>query len=80
VHLWHHDFFSSYWLLTCLGEQFISEVQAKVGCAVGQDAPLLIRIETKAGHGGGKPTDKVIAEFSDIYAFVAKAIGAEWID
>ncbi len=31
--------------------------------------PVLIRIETQAGHGGGKPTDKIIEEAVDIYAF-----------
>jgi prolyl oligopeptidase len=31
--------------------------------------PILIRIETKAGHGGGKPTSKVIEEYGDIWAF-----------
>jgi prolyl oligopeptidase len=31
--------------------------------------PVLIRIETKAGHGGGKPTSKIIEEYADIYAF-----------
>ncbi len=31
--------------------------------------PLLIRIETKAGHGAGKPTDKIIQEWTDRYAF-----------
>jgi prolyl oligopeptidase len=31
--------------------------------------PVIIRIETKAGHGGGKPTSKVIEEYADIYAF-----------
>ena len=41
------------------------------------DAPHLIRIETRAGHGSGKPTDKVIEEYSDIYAFLAHAIGLE---
>ncbi|MEA3450840.1 MAG: prolyl oligopeptidase family serine peptidase, partial [Bacteroidota bacterium] len=32
--------------------------------------PLLIRIETKAGHGAGKPTEKILEEVADIYAFV----------
>ncbi|NRD90484.1 S9 family peptidase [Sphingopyxis sp. BSNA05] len=41
------------------------------------DAPHLIRIETRAGHGSGKPTDKVIEEYSDIYAFLAHAIGLD---
>jgi len=35
-----------------------------------QTKPLLIRIETKAGHGAGKPTAKVIEEIADIYAFI----------
>lgn len=39
--------------------------------------PALIRIETRAGHGAGKPTDKTIAEYADIYAFLAKALNIE---
>jgi prolyl oligopeptidase len=41
------------------------------------DRPHLIRIETRAGHGSGKPTDKIIAEFADIYAFIAQWTGLE---
>jgi len=40
-------------------------------------APHLIRIETRAGHGSGKPTDKQIEEFSDMYAFIARFTGME---
>jgi len=40
-------------------------------------APHLIRIETRAGHGSGKPTDKQIAEFTDMYAFIAHFTGLE---
>ena len=40
-------------------------------------APILIRIETRAGHGGGKPTDKIIAEISDQYAFLLTELGME---
>ena len=36
------------------------------------DEPMLIRIETKAGHGSGKPTSKVIEEIADIYAFMVE--------
>lgn len=39
--------------------------------------PHLIRIETRAGHGAGKPTDKQIEEYSDMYAFIAQHTGLE---
>jgi len=35
-------------------------------------APTLIRIETKAGHGMGKPTAKIIEEMTDRWAFLAR--------
>jgi prolyl oligopeptidase len=38
------------------------------------DAPVLIRIETSAGHGAGKPIQKVIEEVSDQYAFLVRHI------
>ena len=41
-------------------------------------APVLIRIETKAGHGAGKPTTKIIEERADIYAFLVKSLGMAW--
>ena len=37
--------------------------------------PHLIRIETRAGHGAGKPTDKVVAEGADVLAFMAQWTG-----
>ena len=37
--------------------------------------PHLIRIETRAGHGSGKPTDKIIEEAADQWAFIAKWTG-----
>ncbi|GAA0322066.1 prolyl oligopeptidase family serine peptidase [Sphingomonas oligophenolica] len=37
--------------------------------------PHLIRIETRAGHGSGKPTDKIIAEAADNWAFAAAWTG-----
>lgn len=40
--------------------------------------PFLARIEVAAGHGAGKPTSKVIEESADIYAFLAKYLGATW--
>ena len=38
-------------------------------------APVLIRIETRAGHGAGKPTSKQIEEIADQYAFLVKNLG-----
>jgi len=38
-------------------------------------APALIRIETRAGHGAGKPTSKIIEETADQWAFLVKSLG-----
>ncbi|MDH4074145.1 MAG: prolyl oligopeptidase family serine peptidase, partial [Gammaproteobacteria bacterium] len=45
---------------------------ARIQQAQGGDAPVLIRIETRAGHGAGVPTEKRIAEYADIWAFVVR--------
>ena len=41
------------------------------------DAPVLIRIETRGGHGAGKPTAMVIEERADILGFISWALGME---
>ncbi|MCA8995222.1 MAG: S9 family peptidase [Planctomycetaceae bacterium] len=41
------------------------------------DSPILIRIETKAGHGAGKPTAKIIDELTDLWAFLVKNLDFE---
>ncbi|NEP16958.1 MAG: S9 family peptidase [Leptolyngbya sp. SIO4C1] len=38
------------------------------------DSPVMIRIETKAGHGAGKPTAKIIEEVADKWAFLAEVL------
>lgn len=38
------------------------------------EQPVLIRIETKAGHGGGKPTAKIIEELADEWAFLVREL------
>jgi prolyl oligopeptidase len=48
---------------------------AALQAAQGGPAPVLIRIETKAGHGAGKPTTKIIEERADAYAFLVRALG-----
>ena len=53
--------------------KYISELQA----ADPNGAPHLIRIETRAGHGSGKPTAKIIEEAADVYAFLAYFTGLD---
>ncbi len=38
------------------------------------DAPILLRVESKGGHGGGRPTDKIIDDQADRYAFLVKSL------
>jgi prolyl oligopeptidase len=40
--------------------------------------PALIRIETRAGHGVGKPTSKIIEENADMWAFLVENLNIEW--
>ena len=51
--------------------KFAATLQAAQGC----DKPTLIRIETKAGHGAGKPTTKIIEETADRWTFLVKELG-----
>jgi prolyl oligopeptidase len=48
---------------------------AALQVAQGGDAPTLIRIETSAGHGAGKPVHKVIEERTDMLAFCEATVG-----
>jgi len=43
----------------------------------GSTAPILIRIETRAGHGAGKPTTKTIDEYADRLAFLTRELKME---
>lgn len=45
---------------------------AAMQAAQSGDAPVLIRIETRAGHGAGVPTEKVIEEYADRWAFLVE--------
>lgn len=48
---------------------------AALQAAQAGEAPVLIRIETRAGHGAGKPTSKLIEEAADRWAFLVRALG-----
>ncbi len=54
--------------------KFAAALQA-AQAASGHDAPALIRVQTKAGHGFGKPTALLIEEQTDIWAFLVSALG-----
>jgi len=51
--------------------KFAAALQYAQSC----DNPTLIRIETRAGHGAGKPTQLRIEEIADMYAFLYHALG-----
>lgn len=42
--------------------------------------PIIGRIEVKAGHGAGRPTQKMIDEAADRYSFMAKMVNASWTE
>jgi prolyl oligopeptidase len=50
---------------------------AALQAAQSGNAPALIRIQTKAGHGLGKPTGVIIQEQTDIWAFLVRVLGME---
>jgi prolyl oligopeptidase len=51
-------------------KKFVATLQA---ASPGRN-PILLHVETKAGHGGGKPLDKIIDEQADIFAFLCKTL------
>lgn len=51
-----------------MAKKFAARLQA----ADGDDSPVLIRVETRAGHGAGKPVSKMIEEDADIFTFLFK--------
>jgi prolyl oligopeptidase len=51
--------------------KFAAALQSAQAC----NNPVLIRIETRAGHGGGKPTTKIIEEVADQWAFLVRVLG-----
>jgi prolyl oligopeptidase len=50
---------------------------AALQAAQGGSQPILIRIDTKAGHGAGKPTAKLIEETADRWAFLVQVLGIQ---
>ncbi|XP_060769797.1 prolyl endopeptidase [Neoarius graeffei] len=60
--------------------KYIATLQHVIGRWSGQSNPLFIYVDTKSGHGAGKPTSKVIQEVADTYAFIARCLDLHWIN
>ncbi|XP_074106532.1 prolyl endopeptidase [Cotesia typhae] len=58
--------------------KLIATLQHVLGKLPQQTNPLLARIDTKAGHGRGKPTTKVIEEIRDIFVFIIKTLNLKF--
>ncbi|XP_073958328.1 prolyl endopeptidase isoform X1 [Choristoneura fumiferana] len=59
--------------------KFVAALQHAAGAAPPQTRPLLARVDTKAGHGTGKPTAKIIDEHTDILCFMTQALGLKFV-
>ena len=53
------------------------KMAARMQAANGGDRPILLRIETKAGHGQGKPVNKQVEEQTDVYTFLFWQLGMQ---
>jgi len=62
--------------------KYVSALQHAWAGRAEQKQPLLIRIETKAGHGAGMPLTKRMQEQADVFSFISKAseIKLQWTD
>jgi prolyl oligopeptidase len=58
-------------------KKMAAEMQAEARNGTSRTRPILLRIETKAGHGAGKPVTKQIEEFTDIYSFLFWQLGVK---
>src|SRR5204863_4621267 len=53
------------------------KMAARLQAATSSERPILLRLETKAGHGAGKPRGKVLEELVDVWSFVFSQLGLE---
>jgi prolyl oligopeptidase len=56
-------------------KKMAAEMQAEAKNGSSKTRPILLRIESKAGHGAGKPVTKQIEEFTDVYSFLFWELG-----
>jgi prolyl oligopeptidase len=53
------------------------KMAARLQAATSNDRPILLRLESRAGHGAGKPLAKVLDEHTDSWTFVFSELGVE---
>jgi prolyl oligopeptidase len=53
------------------------KLAARLQAATSSQAPILLRIEGKAGHGAGKPVAKIIAQYTDEFSFLFEQLGVQ---
>ncbi|MGA8343846.1 MAG: prolyl oligopeptidase family serine peptidase [Candidatus Sulfotelmatobacter sp.] len=58
-------------------KKMAAEMQSEAKNGASHTRPILLRIETKAGHGAGKPVTKQIEEFTDVYSFLFWQLGVK---
>jgi len=58
-------------------KKMAAEMQDEAKNGASKTRPILLRIETKAGHGAGKPVTKQIEEFTDVYSFLFWQLGVK---
>jgi prolyl oligopeptidase len=58
-------------------KKMAAEMQAEAKNGESKTRPILLRIESKAGHGQGKPVTKQIEEYTDIYSFLFWQLGVK---
>uniref|UniRef100_A0A8C7W7I8 Prolyl endopeptidase n=1 Tax=Oncorhynchus mykiss TaxID=8022 RepID=A0A8C7W7I8_ONCMY len=58
--------------------KYCATLQHGVGNSPGQAQPLMVRVDTRSGHGAGKPTTKTILEDTHVFSFIAQTLGLSW--
>ncbi|XP_016341534.1 prolyl endopeptidase-like [Sinocyclocheilus anshuiensis] len=58
--------------------KYVATLQHGMGRSPGQTQPLLVRVDTRSGHGAGKPTAKAILENTHIFSFIAETLKLSW--
>jgi prolyl oligopeptidase len=78
----HGERYPATFLLTAEGDSRVDPMHARkmaaqLQAATASDAPILLRVETAAGHGQGKPRGKQLEEATDIWSFLFWQLGVE---